>query len=209
MKAFFCTFSLLCLMCTCNLQGEIFWVKIKWTSVLCQESCVTGLQKQFEQLKGVSKININQGAGQAILTWKNNQPYSYGPINTAMRMIGLTIQDLRIRVRGKIFVDGQTFKLISVGDNTEFVLLSPINSMNLTQYSIEFSAANRQISGELKDKLLAAKKSNLAVTIEGVLFEPQRLPLTQLVIEQMTVDEANKSSSQKQPFQSLNDKSPH
>lgn len=178
-----------CLLHFSNLQAEIEWVKVKWTALLCQQSCVEGLQKQFGQVNGVSQIAINQAGGEAVLTWKKNAPYSYQPINTAMRMIGLTIQDLRIKVRGRVYIQGNNYMLISAGDNTQFTLLGPINQMNLSQYSIEFSAQNRQISGEFKNKLLEAKEKNLLVTIEGELFEPQRQPLIQLVIEQLKLGE--------------------
>lgn len=177
--------------------GEIEWIKIKWNSPLCPDSCIQNLHKQFEQIKGVSEISIDQSAGQAVLKWKVNQPYAFQPINIAMRMVGLTILDYRIRVKGRIFIDGKTFKLLSIGDDTTFVLLGPINNMNLNQQSIEFSAQNRQITGDLKEKLLAAKKANAAVTIEGVLFEPQRQPLIQLVIEQLNIEEQKQGKPSK------------
>lgn len=174
------------------LMAEVETVKIKWTPTLCRlESCIKGLEQQFRRIKGVADVEMNQADGQAILRWKPDVQFSYPPINTAMSMIGLSVNDIRIRVRGRVAHDSQYTFLISIGDETRFRLLGPIQPQPLT-YNVQYNELVHPLTLELQDRLNGAEKDKRIVTIEGPFLQPERsppLPL-QLIVEHLDVSQA-------------------
>lgn len=171
--AFLCVFG--------SLSAEVQQLVIKWNPVLCKQKCVQGLSDQFYNIKGVAAVEINQAAGQAQIRWKPEFPISFPPINTAMSMIGAAIEDIRVKVRGTIGHDVRTVSLISLGDNTRFLLLGSIMPQQ-SHFVTEFSPYNRPLDPQMRQKLLDAQANDLVATIEGPLFQPERSPPNPLML---------------------------
>lgn len=171
-----------------SISAEIDKVTVTWTSVLCRDACGQLLYKQFSKIKGVSSVEVNQQAGIAYLKWKENVKFSFAPVNLAMQMVGLGLRDIRISVTGTVRATGKYFSIISLGDNTEFYLLSPVTPQG-QGYVNQFNTANRQLSPEMEQKLFNAQNERKIVTIEGPLFMPWRSPILYLVIANMSVKE--------------------
>lgn len=170
------------------LYGEIQWVSIQWTAGLCRESCVKGLNGQFSRIDGVSEIRINQDAGQATLIWKPNAPFLYTQVRNAMAMIGLYVRSMRIKVRGTLIHDRNTVVLVSLGDNTRFVLRGPITP-SPDRMVQKYSMYSHPLSAELSGELLDVERAKKLIIIEGPLFEPERAPPLQLIVERKQVVE--------------------
>ncbi|MBA3957486.1 MAG: hypothetical protein H0X51_03705 [Parachlamydiaceae bacterium] len=175
---------LLSLCCQFVLQAEVQKVTIKWTAMACKELCVQGLAKQFYLIKGVSNVQIDQGAGQAILTWKPDQIFTFAPINTAMSMIGLAINNIQIKVRGTVRHDDRTVTLVSIGDGTLFQLIGPVMP-SPSQYVIQYNTGSRTLPPHLREELLEGEAGSQVAMIEGPLLMPERSPPLQLVIERL------------------------
>lgn len=169
------------------LHAEVQLVTIKWTQYLCYDDCVRLLEKQFAQVKGVSQVAINQAGAQAEIRWKPNVPFSYVDLDNAMRMVGPSIEDIRIKVHGTLSHTNYTVTLTSTGDNTRFQLLSPIIA-STTQYVEENSVASHTLWASTRTQLLQAEQNKLAVTVEGQLFQPEQAPPLYIVIGNLSVD---------------------
>lgn len=179
---------------TSHSLAEVQTVTLKWTAGLCKESCVKGLTQQFQKIDGVADISIDMDQGQAELQWKPDVAFSYYPVKIAMQMIGLYINNIKVKVRGTITHDTQSVQLVSLGDNTIFQLLNPVAPQK-DQYFEQYSIYSRQLSQELRDKLLDIEQNNQVVTIDGPLFEPERSPPIYLVVEHMDVAKAGSEKS--------------
>ncbi len=190
MKGINCFFGILLSFLACNffVSAEVEQVTVKWTPGLCITNCPQSLEKEFKKIKGVATISINQGSGQADLTWKPNEPFTYQLVSTAMRMIGLTIHDFRVRVKGTIRHDDHNVILVSIGDNTRFVLLGPITP-SLHNQVIEHNVQNHPLAAGKRDQLLNAEMNNQIVTIEGPIFEGWKAPPLYLIAEQVQVQQ--------------------
>lgn len=164
-------------------HAEVSKVTVKWLNPgVCSESCITDMAKQFGAMSGAAEVILNQGGGQVDIRWKPRVPFSYYPINTAMRMVGPSIHDIRVSVRGTIAHNSNTITLESLGDNTKFVLLGPVNpSMN--QYTVVHNTDNRPLSEEARKKFLDAEKYFEVVEVEGPLLDPWRYQVLYLVVE--------------------------
>lgn len=180
------TYWLTLLLAFSALDAEISKVTVKWLNpTICQQGCVNDMAKQFEVMNGAAEAIINQGAGQVDIRWKPKSAFSFSPINTAMRMVGPSINTVNVVVRGTVAHSGSnTFTLESLGDNTRFFLLGPTNP-NMTQYTVVHNTDNRPLSDETKAKLLKAEKDFEVVEIEGLLLDPWRYQSLFLVVEKL------------------------
>lgn len=172
--------------------AEVETVKVSWYQpVACLESCVKALENRFLRIPGVESAEMNQADGIATLKWKPNVPFSFLPINYALRYIGVREQNVWVKARGTISIQGDTYALISQGDGTRFVLLNRV-PVNNTNYSNQYNTQNRGLSDEQKQKLTAAAKQKSSVTIEGLLFMPERSPPDplQLIIGSLQIEES-------------------
>lgn len=170
------------------LKAEIQEVTISWTAQECLGSCAKGLYDQFRKIHGVSEISINQSAGQASLRWEPNASFSYQPVQVAMQLMGLAINNIKVRVRGTIRNDSPTsFRLVSIGDSTSFTLAAtppPVKN----QYVEQYNAQNRTLPKEMIQQLFEAQINDQIATISGPLFAPWRSPPLYLVIEKIQFD---------------------
>ncbi|HEV8051501.1 MAG TPA: hypothetical protein VGP47_03330 [Parachlamydiaceae bacterium] len=167
------------------IHSEIEQITIRWTAQLCQGTCPKLLVNELKKVQGIDEIFIDQGSGQATLTWKARVPFQYTSINTAMRMVGLSIRDIRIKVRGIVKHSGDVFYILSDGDNTRFDLMNPAIPIPHGQTS-EYNALARKISPALRQQLLDGETQKLIATIEGPVFMPERKTVpTQIVVDNL------------------------
>jgi len=178
---------------TISLTAEIERVTIKWTPGLCQTSCSKTLQQKLSKMNGVAEVNFNQDGAEANLRWKPTASFSYANLESTMAQIGLSMDDIRIKARGYIKHDEKTVTLVSIGDNTRFVLLGPVIPQKSAQVN-EYSVYAHPVSPELRTKLLNAEKANMIAVIEGQLFEPERSPPLLLIAENINFVQMQKDN---------------
>jgi len=169
-----------------SLAAEVESVTVTWTALHCKKTCIDLLQKQFSKIHGVQEILFNQNAGQVVLKWKKNEPFSFSPVNVAMELVGLTINDIRVRVKGKLQHTSRDVILVSTGDNTRFYLLNPVKGAKNSS-SMEFNTSARQLQPELRKKLLDAEVADQIATIDGPLLFPERSPPLTLVVDRLSL----------------------
>lgn len=172
------------------LVANVEWVIIRWTPQICQYECQESLYKRFSAIRGVANVEIAGAEGRATLRWKPDERFSYGPIDVAMRMVGPSIRDIRVRVRGTITHQGATFHLISLGDNSIFELLGVPLPATRNDTVEQNSLFTRALDEQMRSKLLQVEKESQLVTVEGPLFEPWRSPSLRLAIQQLQVSSA-------------------
>lgn len=183
-----------------SLQAEIERVTIKWQyPVECQAGCIQTLYKAFASIPGVAEVVINQGQGQLDLRWKPKFTLNYSAINTAIRSVGPKIIDARIKVRGILSHAGSNVFLQSLGDQTTFILLSPVQA-NPGGYTEKYNVNAHFLTPELRYKLLNAEADFQVVTVEGPLFQPERISPLQLIVENLTLTRLGGPMLNGQPF---------
>lgn len=171
-----------------ELNAEIQHISIHWTSSLCTDACVKTLDRELKKVNGINDVVIDQAAGKATLSWKPNVLFQYTSISNAMRMVGLSMRHMHIRVRGKIQPTGETIYLISEGDNTRFELANPPNE-EAKRTGLARNFASRVLSPELRQQLLDAYNKNEIAIVEGGIFMPRKnLVPTQVVVEKLSFE---------------------
>ena len=192
-------FVILMVLCVGVLPAEIEQVAISWTPTICQPSCVPLLKRTLEKVHGVATVEINQPIGQAIITWKPNIQFAYEGVDSAMRMVGITIWNIRLRVTGKLERGNKHYYLVSNGDHTRFDLLAPVTPV-LSGQANQYNSNARALTPYLQQKLMEGAQAGQIITIDGPLFMPWRhnIPV-ELVIDQMTFTEPNTKESHGTP----------
>ncbi len=168
-----------------SLQAEIISLVVKWTGPLCGGECIKLLDREFRKISGIQEFVISGQAGQITIKWKPYASFTFQPVNVAMELVGLSINDIRIKVRGKLRHDARTVTLVSEGDNTLFDLLNPVVPQPSGQ-AAEFNLGARALKPDLRARLLQAEADGMTTTIEGLLFMPERSPPLELVVEQLS-----------------------
>jgi hypothetical protein len=182
-----CFIMALTLMGKATVTAEIEKVTISWVPGLCKTTCIAGLEIKLREITQVADLKITPDQGQAELRWKPYTPFTVRPIFAAMSFLGLSINEIRLRVRGTLQHDSIIVTITSMGDDTKFVLLSPVTPYSHEQ-APQYSIFSRGLALDTREKLLDAEAQNLVATIEGPLFFPERSPPYQLVIERMKFD---------------------
>jgi len=166
------------------LNAEIQKVTVTWQAALCPDSCPNLLVHEFEKIQGVEKVDIQPLAGQLELKWKPNVPFSFSPINTAMRMVGPRLSTIRVAVKGRIHSNGDNFTIVSDRDGTSFNLVNRITPKP-DQYFEQYNIDTRTLPDDVKAELREKERSRENVVISGPLFQPERVLPLQLVLEYM------------------------
>ncbi|MCB1111918.1 MAG: cation transporter [Chlamydiales bacterium] len=179
-------FIIMMILSTSPIMAEIERVTIRWKPAFCPASCAQGLEKSLSGIREVAEVNVQLEAGQANLRWKPNQKFSYDQINRAMRMIGVSVQEINVSVRGTIEHSSREVELVSLGDNTRFTLLSPIQP-TVDQSVARNNPESYQLTESTRERLIAAEKDDRIITIQGPLFEPFRAPPLYLIIQQAQI----------------------
>lgn len=181
----------LALFLTLPLLGEIQSLTIIWNPLLCNPKCASELVNRLQKTNGVDKVAVSQQSGRAEIVWKKDVPFSFQPINWAVRYVGMRPDLIHIKVRGKIVASGRNFNLISEGDRTPFVLRGPIVP-NMNQYAEQYNPESHPISLDLSSKLQEIAKNNQMAVVDGIFFEPYRAPPNQIVISSINAEDNKK-----------------
>lgn len=179
-----------------SLQAEIQKIIIKWNAALCLDTCIPLLESNLRAIKNVTDFTINSHAGTAEIHWRPGYKFSYEPFNLASRSVGIRLSDIRVRVNGTIAHDQENIFLLSLGDNSSFLLVSPLRPQG-NRYMIDANIASHPLSPERRAEFLEAERLGKTVVVEGSLFEPQRYTLT--LITQSVQIPANKNEQQPAP----------
>lgn len=167
------------------LKADILEMVMQWNALLCLDLCTDTLYQQLRNIPNLSDLQINPRAGTAVMRWKPNYPFSYEPFNLATRTVGIRIANFRLKVRGTIRVQEDNIYLVSLGDNTQFLLIGPIRA-EPNRYIVRQNIASHPFSAQLRSDLLMAAANRQVVEIEGPLFEPLRYWLV-LTVEQLKI----------------------
>lgn len=196
--------SALILLCLkLELLAEVEQVILTWDPIPCKHACPKSLQDRLQKAKGVASVDMQGEAGRAIMVWDTQIPFSFVPLNYALRYVGVREKSLRVKVSGYIHGSGLNYSITSRGDNTNFVLFNRAVPSNPPQYNNLYNPTNRVLSKELIEKLEDVKKKKQVAVIEGPIFMPERSPPDplQLVIENISI-EAPKEKPKASPLKS-------
>jgi hypothetical protein len=166
---------------------SIKWIAYDWQAAGCLKDCTQIVQREFKKVKGVDAVTVNQAAGRIDIRWKPKFAFSFGPIDTAMRLSGPGLEELRVRVRGKITHDSNSVTLISEGDGSRFILLGVLFP-DPTRYVIEENPASHPIPLPVREELLRAEKNKKLVTVEGMIPQPEQSPPLYLIMEKREIE---------------------
>ena|ERR1700733_9094341 len=170
-----------------SLHGEIQQVEVTWLAGLCTTTCAQLMVQQFQKMPAISQINMNLPSAMVFLNYKPNAPFSFIDVRNAMALVGVRYHDIHVRVRGTIQKQGNNFLIVSIGDNTPFVLVGPL-SAQLSQYVTTYNIASHPLTPYLIDQLQQAMTYNKTVVIEGPLFMPEWSPPSYLTISQLAFE---------------------
>jgi hypothetical protein len=168
------------------LQAEVEFIQIRWNAFKCLDICTPLIEKNLNAIRNVTNVQINARSGVATMGWSPNYPFSYEPFRLASSAAGIHIDDMRIRIRGTIGHDFDNFYLVSIGDDSRYLLLGPISTVP-GRYIPKYNMASYPLSRDTKEQLLEAEKNGLTVVISGPLYLPSRYPHT-LIAEQIKIN---------------------
>ncbi len=185
-----CRFFLLLLLPFLPLTAEVEQVVVKWNPIGCKNECPRLLQERLQKAKGVASVDVHAAEGWASIVWDKKIPFSFVPLNWALRFVGVREKYLRVKVRGKVRGSGVNYSITSEGDGTNFVLFNRAVPVDPPQYVNLFNPSNRILSQDIIAKLEQAKKGNQTVVIDGPIFMWERSPPDPLrvVVENISVD---------------------
>jgi len=162
-------------------KAEVEEVSITWNAFKCQSSCVSEMEKSLGAIHEVTNLKVNPG-GFAIMKWSPTSPFSYEPFRYAAAAVGLRISSMRVRVKGKVVLDGGDFYLISDGDNTKFLLIGPL-LVEPGRYSPS-NISTHPLTLPTRQQLESLNRSTRGVIITGPLLLPSFYRLA-LITEQI------------------------
>ena len=174
------------------LSSEIEKISFTWDSPQCDARCARQLETRLKALRNVASVDINVSQGKGDVYWKSEQPFDFRKFETELRLFGLRMRDISIKMRGTISHSGDTFYVKSIGDNTKAELLSAPQP-SASQYVELHNIYGYRLSRDLQKKYLDAESKHQVVTIEGPLFEPYRGVLRVIVTN--TNDETTSSTT--------------
>lgn len=186
-----------CLIFVSFLNAEVEQVHLRWDPIPCKKACPILLHERLQKAKGVASVEIDANSGHATMTWDEKIPFSFVPLNYALRYVGVREKDLRVKVSGTIYGSGANYFIKSRGDQTLFMLFNRAASEGPSNYVNLYNPTNRALSLELIAKLEEIKKANQIAIIEGPIFMPERSPPDplRLVIDNISI-EKQKSTKQ-------------
>lgn len=175
--------SFLFLVCFQHLPAEIQELTISWNAFKCQSTCIQQIQKHFSTIKGIKNLNVNGSSGVADIEWDPNEPLSYEPFRYAAAAVGININTMRVRVKGRINHSGNNIFIISDKDGSRFHLIGPIYTES-GRYTPKYNIDTHPLPQETIEQLLDIEREGHVIVISGPLFLPSHYPLT-LVTEQI------------------------
>jgi|GEM_PF-1276585 len=171
-----------------SLSAEILTVQLIWNPGNCTAQCAAMLVQRFQQIPGAMNVAADPNTGSASMSWAPGVPLNFSPINAAFSLVGPSIQDMRVIVRGQLIPQGNTFILSSIGDNTPFLLLGTLIQQPgqfTTPYS--YNPVNYPLSPELLQQLSILAQQGQPVTVSGEILAPERSPPWMLIVRNVQV----------------------
>lgn len=203
------TFLFLSFFLSLTLFAEVEQAVLTWNPIACKDACPRLLGERLQQAKGVASVQMNGVSGRVDIVWDAKIPFSFVPLNWALRYVGVREKSLRVKVSGYIRGSGNNYSIVSRGDNTNFVLFNRAVPVNPPQYINMYNPVNRVLSPDLIAKLEEAKKGNKVAIIEGPIFMPERSPPDplRLVIDSISIEAPkNQKNPEKKPAPKSNPK---
>lgn len=167
--------------------AEIDKITVTWNNAACTVKCGELIEKNLSEIKELDHANVTPSTGSANLKWKPGAHFSYTPIKVAMQMVGVGVNEVRMRVRGVVKEEGKDVVLYSLGDNTRFLIVSPLRP-ELTQPIISPHPSLRELSPQLRNRILPDAKQGKIMVIEGPLYKPVRSPPLMIVVERIQIE---------------------
>lgn len=169
------------------LYSEVLEVFVSWNNSGCKERCAELLHERFEKMPQVESVTMNPSAGNARLKWNPTSPFSYQVIKNQLQRVGVGLNELRVRVRGRGVPSGKGVSLISLGDNTRFTLISHLRNRP-EKYISRPDGSKLDLSSNLQEKILNAAQEDKAIVIEGPIYQPHRSPPLYLVVSRLQIE---------------------
>lgn len=166
--------------------GEIEKVVLRWKPGFCTDSCLVNLEKRLRDMPEVTELKFQAAQNQATIRWKPNRRFSYRLLDTTMRRVGVNLHEIFVTVRGTVNASSKTLSIKSIGDDTEFILLSPI-SVKPGEAAVEKNIQSHMLKPQTRERLVEAEKKEKIVTVEGPLFQPQRAPPLFLINQRIAI----------------------
>lgn len=165
--------------------AEIETITVHWDTGHCDERCVSSLNRALSKMSGAAEVVTEAQNPVATIYWRAEKTFSYRKLERAVKSAqGIEIKKIQMLIRGTIVEkDGKVF-LTSIGDQTEFRLIKDPEP-STTQYVERYSIYNRNLDDEQRQELVEAQKKGMVITVDGILFQPERPPLN-LVIGAVT-----------------------
>ncbi len=170
-----------------SLQAEVERATVSWNPGMCNANCAQMLEAKFRELKAVDEVSQNSSQGKTNLKWSPNAPFSYITIKRVMQSVGAGVDNIQVRVRGKVRAEGNKVALYSSGDNTRFELVSA-QQPGLSQPTVPANPALMKLEPRLREKILADSEGNKTVVIEGPLYRPWNATQLIIVVQRMQVE---------------------
>lgn len=169
------------------LHAEVLEVFVSWNSFSCRERCAELLRERFEKMPQVESVAMNASAGNARLKWNPLSPFSYQVVKAQLQRVGVGLNELRVRVRGRGVQSGKGVALVSLGDSTRFTLISPLRTRP-EKYVARPDGSKLDLSPSLQDKVLIAAQEDKAIVVEGPLYQPHRSPPLYLIVSRLQIE---------------------
>lgn len=169
------------------LTAEVEEIILRWNAITCYDTCAPLLERNLLAIKSVRHLQMNARSGVATMGWDPNDPFSYPPFRYASAAAGVTLLDIRLRIRGQIIHDADRYYLTSIGSGERFWILGPliVEPGRYTPPNVE----SHRLSAQMKLKLMEAEQLRATVVISGpLLFPYYKYPRT-IVAEQIEVPE--------------------
>lgn len=169
------------------LHAEILEVFVSWNSYSCDQKCAEMIRNKFENMKQVESVNFNPSAGNIRLKWNPTSPFSYQIIKTQLQMVGVGLNELRVRARGRGVQAGKSVVLVSSGDNTRFTLISPLKARP-EEYIALPDGSNLELAPSLQEKVLTAAAEDKVIVVEGPIYQGHRSPPLYLITSRLQIE---------------------
>ncbi len=138
-------------------------------------------------MQQIESVSVNAKLGTATLKWSPKFPFSYQLIDSRLRMIGVGLIGIYMRVRGSAIPRGNKIALSSIGDQTQFILISPI-SVKPGDYAGFPDGSKLSLSPKLKKKITEASAERKDIIVEGPLYQGHRAPPLYLMIDRLQIE---------------------
>jgi len=125
-------------------------------------------------------------SSQATLRWRPNKPFSFQKIDYAMRYVGVRLMQVFVTLRGTIQHAEKNAAIVSIGDNTPFLLLSPTDIVSGEAAALQ-NIQSYKLKPEVREQLMIAEHQFKIVSLEGLLLLPERGPPLYLIVQKINI----------------------